>query len=73
VFFWLAAGAANAASMPADYSEESPKVRELLTQADVLAGELDDPANWTIPIKAGAWPNCIARLPGWAAPKHSIV
>ncbi|OAJ69625.1 lytic transglycosylase [Methylobacillus sp. MM3] len=49
VFFWLAAGAANAASMPADYSEESPKVRELLTQADVLAGELDDPdKGWSV-------------------------
>jgi soluble lytic murein transglycosylase-like protein len=43
VFLWLAAGASYAASMPSDYSQESPKVRELLAQGDALSGELDDP------------------------------
>lgn len=44
VISWLLLGGATAIAAPAqtDYSEESPKVRELLTQADTLAGELDD-------------------------------
>jgi soluble lytic murein transglycosylase-like protein len=43
VVLWLTFGVAYAAPMPADYSEESPKVRELLAQGDALAGDLDDP------------------------------
>ncbi len=44
VISWLLLSGATAIAAPAqtDYSEESPKVRELLTQADTLAGELDD-------------------------------
>jgi len=44
VISWLLLSGATAIAAPAqtDYSEESPKVRELLTQADALAGDLDD-------------------------------
>lgn len=44
-FSWLvlSTGAAVAAPFQTDYSQEPPKVRELLQQADVLAGDLDDP------------------------------
>ena len=39
----LAAGSAGAALSPADYSEESPRARELLQKGDLLASDLDDP------------------------------
>lgn len=43
LLFWLYAGTGLAAPAPADYSEESPKAAALLTQADTLASDLEDP------------------------------
>lgn len=39
----LASSGAWAVSSPADYSEESPRVRELLVKGDQLAADLEDP------------------------------